>query len=64
MKKYHVLETSVVNRSTKDDSVLEECSYILKICETRAEAEEYMATIDLPEVGDLYKEIMEVEDDD
>lgn len=66
MKKYNVLKTTVLNRSTRDNSILEESSEILASFAARNEAETFMTTLDLDEAyGDrnLYKEIMEIEEE-
>jgi len=66
MKKYNVLKTTVLNRSTRDNSILEESSEILASFAARNEAETFMTTLDLDEAygdRDLYKEIMEIEEE-
>lgn len=62
MPKFIVQKTTVLNRSSRDNSVLEEVSEVLSSFETREAATEFMATLDLPEEYgdvDIFKEIRE-----
>lgn len=66
MKKYVVLKTSVLNRSSRNNSIIEESSEQLASFFSRSEAEYYVSQLSLPlQFGnsDIYKEIIEVDDD-